>query len=701
MSRNRTVLVTDLSGRIGEGNQGLWVMETRMVSRHEWLFDGRALQSAGASAVGDDRWQGYFLAPAVESATDPAEQALELHVGRTVGDGMYEDVELVNHTQQRVRAVLQLRLDADFAAPQDVQQHRKPHGEVTREWRDGGSRGVRELRFEHRAEHATKHAAQPVRIHRVLALRLENSDSPARRHADGLAFDVDLAPHRVWRARLTYVPTVEGRELQLLDENPGRAPSTLGVSLTTPPLLADVVVAAFDRALEDLAALRLRDLDLPDDAWTVVGGLPNYVAFFGRDTLVVGLQAALVGPELLRGALEHLARTQADRVDDWRDAQPGRMVHELHTDPRSALLYEPHGRYYGDVTSSVLYPVALLAHWFCAADERVLRRHVEPAIRAMAWADSCARKTDGFFRYETRSAQGEKNQGWKDSSEAIVWPDGRRVDDPLGTCEMQSNVYWAKRSLGAVLRVLGRRDEARRLFREARALKHRFQRTFWMEDEGWIGQAVDARGDLVRTVSSDGADCLVSGIVGRRRAERLVERLFAPDVFSGWGIRTLSSQHPAYSPISYQRGSVWPVENAAIAVGLARYGFVAELHRLCRAQFEAAALFDEVRLPELFGGHPRDDEHPFPGLYPRANWPQAWSASAVIAMVNAMLGIAPDVPRKRLIVDPHLPPWLPELTVRGIRVGGATVTLRFVREPGGTTRCSVERLTGELRIVAR
>lgn len=699
MGRNRTVLTADLAGRIRGGEHGLWVMETRMLSRHEWLIDGRPPEPAGASAIDSHTWEGYAIAGCSDGDTKPAEHAVELHVRRDVGDGMLENVEIVNHRQERAIIELRLLAAADFAAPQEVRKGRRQHGQLTRDWRADGVRP--ELRFTYRAEHASPHAPSPARIQRVLAIRVEQSDSPALLDPEGLGFRVTLEPHGTWRGRLAYVATVEGRELPFLRRECVGAAVPLRLDVPSAGHLTRVAAAAFDRALGDLAALRLRDLDLPSGATTVSGGLPSYVAFFGRDALVVGLQASLAGPELLLGALEHLARTQADRFDDWRDAQPGRMVHELHTDPLAALLVEPHGSYYGDVPASVLYPVALWAYWRCTGDLEALRRYVEPAMRAMAWADSCSLNADGFYRYETRSSQGEKNQGWKDSSEAIVWPDGRLVQDPLGTCEMQSNVYCAKRCLGAVLRALDRREEAAHLFRDARALRLRFLQKFWMDDESWIGQAIDARGTLVRSVASDGADCLVSGIIDGPRAARLVQRLFAPDLFSGWGIRTLSSQHPAYNPFSYHRGSVWPVENAAIVAGLARGGFVTEMLRLCRAQLEAAALFDEARLPEVFAGHSRDEEHPFPGLYPRADWPQAWSASAVVAMMQAMLGIVLDAPRKRLVVDPHLPEWLPELTLRGIRVGSATVSLRFAREPSGATAWSIEDLTGAVRVVAR
>jgi glycogen debranching enzyme len=712
-SGNRSVLVTDREGTVDGGDTGLWVYETRMLSRHRWLVRGTAPVSAGASLVGADRWQGYACAPGHEGA-DAAQQAVGLHIARAVGDGLHEDIELVNHTQEPTTLRLTLELDADFAAASETRGPRRQTGRLDRSWRPR----ARELVFDYVTKHAYDHGVERgvARLHRGMVVRVEHAASPPVDTGQGIAFDVVLPPRATWRACLRFVPHIEGRALEVpapcavpgrprSDAREARRESWLaaatGFEATVAPALTSTVLAAIERAKDDLASLRLTDLDLGDQAWTFAGGLPTYLTFFGRDALVASLEASLLGPEMLSGTLTHLARTQADRVDDWRDEQPGRIVHELHTGPLASLEYTPHGRYYGDVTASLLFPVALSALFHRTGDAAEARRHLGPALRALAWADENALGPDGFYRYETRSSQGEKNQGWKDSGDAIVWPDGSQVDAPLGTCEMQAFAFMAKWHLAETLVWLGEREEARRLFREARALKRRFNAKFWMEDEGYLALAIDAHGTPVRTIASDPGHCLMSGIVDRARVAAVGARMFAPDLFSGWGVRTLSSENPAFSPFAYHRGTVWPAENAAFAVGFARYGFVRELHALCKAQFEAAALFDHARLPELFAGHARDESHPFPGLYPKANWPQAWSASAVIAMVNALTGIVPYAPMHTVIVDPHLPEWLPELTVRDLRVGAGSVSLRFSRRPDGATTYSIIDRQGPLHVVRR
>lgn len=292
-----------------------------------------------------------------------------------------------------------------------------------------------------------------------------------------------------------------------------------------------------------------------------------------------------------------------------------------------------------------------------------------------------------------------KNQGWKDSQDAMVYPDGSQVRTPIGTCEMQAFAYAAKRHFSEILWWMGERSEALRLYQESAALKDRFNQHFWMEEEGTFAMGIDNRGELIRSVASDPGHCLLSGIVDEDRVPRLANRMLRKDMFSGWGIRTLSADHPAYNPFSYHRGSVWPVENGSFVLGFARYGLYGEMQQLSRALFEAARLFPHCRLPEVFGGHQRSDDRPFPGLYTKADWPQAWSASAVLTILRALLGLFPYAAANLLILDPHLPDWLPSLTVENLRVGKARVTIEFQRTLEGSTDYRIVRLEGKLHVV--
>lgn len=436
-----------------------------------------------------------------------------------------------------------------------------------------------------------------------------------------------------------------------------------------------------------------------DGGWTLAGGLPVYLAFFGRDALTASWQATLLSTELTIGTLAELAQTQATEQNDWRDAQPGLFVHQMDTAPLAALMYHPLGRYYGALTGPAFYPVALSNLWHWTGDRDLVRRFLDPALKGLAWLDRESKRDNQFYSYQTRSEQGLKNQSWKDSSDSMVYPDGTQVDTPIAACESQAFVYASKVRMSELMWWLDEKEASKKFFDEAMRLRERFNDVYWMEEEGCFGMGLDPKGRLIRSVGSESAHAVAAGIVERGRAERAVNRLFEPDLFSGWGLRTLSSRHPAFNPLSYHRGSVWPAEQAAFCMGLMRYGLHDRLHQLMKAQFEAAALFEYYRLPELFSGHQRDAHHPIPALYPNADSPQAWSASAVLCMIQALLGLFPYAPLHALFIDPHLPEWLPELRLKNLQVGSATVDLSFQRRDDGTTSYHIHNIRGKLHVV--
>jgi glycogen debranching enzyme len=342
--------------------------------------------------------------------------------------------------------------------------------------------------------------------------------------------------------------------------------------------------------------------------------------------------------------------------------------------------------------------VSELWHW--TGDKELVWPFVEPALGGLRWLDEHADfDRDGFYEYQTRSEQGLRNQAWKDSDDAIVHADGSQAAVPIATCEEQGFVFLAKLHLSELLWWLGEKDTARRLYREAGELKKRFNEVFWIEDAGFFAMGLDREKRQIRAIGSNAGHCLATGIVDEPLVQRTADRLLADDMFSGWGIRTLSDRHPAYNPYSYHRGSIWPVEHGSFAVGFMRYGLHDHVERICRAQFEAASLFDFYRLPELFTGHHRDVDHPFPAHYPNANSPQAWSASAVWCLVQSLLGLYPYAPLNLLLLDPHLPAWLPEISIHNLHVGAAVVDLRFWRAKNGESDYEVLDKRGPLHVV--
>jgi glycogen debranching enzyme len=460
-----------------------------------------------------------------------------------------------------------------------------------------------------------------------------------------------------------------------------------------------VAEAILERARDDLASFPL--LEGSADEWLCLqAGVPLYPNFFGRDALTAGWQAGLLDSgAMLDAALRRLGRQQADHDDEWRDAEPGRLPYQCRSGPLARLNLNPYSAYYADFASPLMYVIALANLYAWTGDTRSVDRHWDTARRILEWARTRGdRDGDGYLEYLTRSKMGTKNQGWKDSGDAIVYEDGTPVPAPIAPCEIQGYWYQAQQLMGMLAWVRGERRWARELWRSARDLKRRFNRDFWMEDERFYGLALDPDKRLVRVVTSNVGHCLACGIIDRERLPDVVSRLMAPDMFSGWGIRTLTTRHPAYNPLSYHLGSVWAVENATICFGLRRFGFDAEAARVAEGLFELARTYTGWRIPETLGGYARD-EHPTPGAYPRSNTPQTWNASALPLLVHTLLGLLPYAALNVLVVDPVLPAWLPAVELRGLRVGATVASLRFWRDGHGHSHAEVIEKDGPLHLV--
>ena len=726
VSQGRTVLATERDGFINESPEhGLFAHQTRLLSRYRYLINDQPPRPVALSNVAQHSWLGYyiFLPPGVDTGEpdqgsgqlqDITQQTLELRISRYVGEGIHEDIDLTNFTQQPITFQLKLEIDADFADQAETRGTRQQYGETARQWREID--GAWELVLHYYAGHEYHQQGNigTARIHCGITLSIEQATSPPSYQDENLIFSIKLAPLDTWHVCLNLIPLIDGKTMVPLygcrsftgkhNEYDMRRDIFLSEAtvFTTPEsnTLAPVVIGAIEQAKRDLASLRLYDLDRDERAWTMAAGLPMYVALYGRDVLTAAWQASLVSPDMMRGTLPELATWQGKEVNDWRDEQPGKMLHEAHTGPLAMLNYNPRRRYYGAATTSGFYPVAVSELWHWTGDKELVRTLVDPAMKALRWLDQNADlDNDGFYEYQTRSAQGTAHQGWKDSPDAIVYEDGSQVKAPIATCEEQGFAYLAKLHMSEVLWWLDEKDEAKRLFHEASELKKRFNEAFWMEDEGFFAMGLDAQKRQIKSIGSNAGHCLATAIVDEPLVLRTVSRLIANDLFTGWGIRTLSSQHPAYNPYSYHRGSVWPVENGTFALAFLRYGLHHHVELICRAQFEAAALFDFYRLPELFGGQQRDADHPFPALYPQANSPQAWSASAIFCFVQAMIGLYPYAPLNMLLLDPYLPDWLPEITLNNLRVGNSIITIRFHRAKDGMSDYEILDKRGPLHVL--
>jgi glycogen debranching enzyme len=536
--------------------------------------------------------------------------------------------------------------------------------------------------------------------------------SPARSptkavYANGrLSFEVVLEPGQAWHSCLLYTLADGDHNFAAPTDCIGHSHQSRHAE-TLADWLKNVVqirtsneefYRLFRQALEDMAALRLPIADTDHLVFLPAAGLPWFVAPFGRDSLIVSLQNTLIYPEFARGALEILGSLQATEEDDYRDAEPGKILHEMRYGELAHFKLIPHTPYYGTADATPLYLITLHAAWRATGERGLLERHLETAERCLSWIDRYGdRDGAGFQEYQTRSPAGYENMSWKDSGDSIVYPDGALVKGPKALCELQGYVYDAWTRMAEVYDALGKPDRAQTLRAQASVLFDRFNEAFWDEELGFYAYALDGEKKKVLSVASNAGHCLWSGIVPPERAKKVVERLMAPDMWTGWGIRTLSADHPAFNPYNYQTGSVWPHDNAIIAMGFKFYGFAAETARIAHDISTAASHFLLNQLPELYTAFGRDDTT-FPVQYIGANVPQAWAAGSAFMLTQALLGFLPDAPRNKLYVDPYLPVWLPDLTVQNLRVGRHKLDIRFWREDEQT---AFEVIKGDPKLVER
>ncbi|AGY60046.1 glycogen debranching N-terminal domain-containing protein [Gloeobacter kilaueensis] len=688
-----TFLVTASDGSIDENlAQGFFVRDTRLISYYEITLNRCRLSLLASSTINHHSALYQFTNPEMPSVGGPVKAGqLIISVRRDVAVGMHEDIDIANHASGSVRFQLMLAIRSDFADIFQVKSRQLlVRGQTTTTWDE--------------TTLTTTYSNGSFR--RGIIVLPCSSDAPPRYANGRLIFDIQLEAGRSWHTCIDFTAVADSEQLV-----PARSCSQQ--HRTEANQLRDDFVAhsthlhssnaevnaLYRQALEDMGALRIAVKDNDRHYWMPAAGIPWFVAVFGRDSIIASLQTMAVHPELASGTLLRLAMLQAEAVDDWHDAQPGKILHELRSGELTELGELPYTPYYGTVDATPLWAVTLAESYDWLADRQMLDL-CRPALeRALAWIDRYGDfDGDGFVEYLTHSQQGLRNQGWKDSGDAIVYPDGQLVEPPIALCEVQGYVYDAWRRAAQLFEVWGEADRARKLRSRADALFEAFNERFWMEEEGFYCLGLDRDKQPIRSITSNPGQLLVSSIVPPERAGRVVSRLFAADLWSGWGIRTLSSEHVAYNPISYQRGSVWPHDNAIIAAGLKRYGFDAEVARIAEGIFAAAGYFEAGRMPELFAGIERRADG-FPVPYPEANVPQAWAAGAILLLIRTLLGLRAEASHHRLLVRPVLPDWLNRVQLRNLKVGTASCTLTCWREDE-RTRWQVSDLIGELKVEA-
>jgi glycogen debranching enzyme len=630
-------------------NHGLFLDDTRFLSRWVLTIDGRQPTLLSVDDTSYYRVQ-YFLALAKGAVYIDADVTVTRQ--RSVDGGFHEVLVLNNNGKAPLDLAVHMEAAADFADLFEVKENRSKKGDLYRRaTADRLTLGYRRDEYRHET--------------------VVTSSVPATISDDGLSFNVHLEPHSRWTTdfdvRAIRRPDLESAEgpRARRDWSRPELDNNLRRWIEGAPKVScswDTLERVYRRSLVDLAALRFRSPLLLQSM--PAAGLPWFMAIFGRDSLLTSFQVLPFLPELAATTLQTLATLQSRADDPFRDAEPGKIPHELRFGEMTAFEDAPHSPYYGTADATPLFLILMEEYERWTGDADLVKSLEHEARAAIRWIDQYGdRDGDGYIEYERRNPNGLENQCWKDSGDSIAFADGTLAPTPRATCELQGYAYDARRRAARLAReVWGDPAWAAQLERQAAELKRRFNEDFWLPERNCFALGLDGRKRKIDSLTSNIGHLLWSGIADVGKARHCVDHLMSDALFSGWGVRTMAAGEGAYNPIGYHVGTVWPHDNSFIAWGLRRYGYNSEAARIACAMLEAAEYFG-YRLPEAFGGAPREITK-FPVEYPTACSPQAWASGAPLLLIRALLGL--ESAGGNLIVDPALPAKVQILAVLDI-----------------------------------
>ena len=680
----------DIGGELGN-SEGLYHRDTRILSQFQLLLeDARPLLLSSMTQDDNAVFSADLSNPdlLVDGQIALRREQLHLHRTKFVWSGAcYERLLVRNFSDAALHVRLTFRFASDFADLFEVRgEHRTAHGESSAELTS--DHGVL-LRYEglDRIERATGLTFAPApktlttgRAAYELALKPRETRRIFVRY--GIADDA-----LEWSGRNFYRQMRAARHA--LRESSSRA-----ASVDSSNSVFNEIVR---RSVSDLYMLIT---DTPQGHYPYAG-TPWFSTPFGRDGIITALMTLWVDPSIAKGVLGFLASTQATAVESVRDAEPGKILHEMRHGEMANLREVPFGRYYGSVDSTPLFVLLLGEYFVRTGDIDTVRALWPNAQAALRWIDIYGdRDGDGFVEYYRQTKEGLANQGWKDSHDAIFHSDGRTAEGPIALCEVQAYVYGAKRHGALMAAALGHHDLASSLQAQAVALRQQFEQKFWLEDLSTYALALDGAKQPCRVVSSNAGQVLLTGIASPEHAQRVPDTLLTPAMFSGWGIRTVAMSAARYNPMSYHNGSVWPHDNGLIAMGMARYGHKHAAAQVFGALFDAASYMDLRRLPELFCGFLRR-QHNAPTQYPVACSPQAWASATTLCVLQATLGLELfDGSREVAFYRPVLPEFLDHVHLRNLRLTGGSVDVLLHRH-GNDVAVTVTRREGDVVVVVR
>ncbi len=648
--------LSDGSGNThAESAEGLFLLDSRVLSRWLLQVDGAPIERLAVSQRAP--YEATFVGR-VRPHGQQADSDLVVFRTRHVGDGMREVVSLRNYGEEPQSAVVELWADADFADLFAVKEDRvRVQGKHSRDAAPG----------------ALVFGVETDRINRVTTVEFSE---PAATELGRASWDLTVPANGRMDLCFEVGISIEGRRLQprfrcgTPDEQATPQRRLQRWRSETPTLETDDarLEQAVAAAIDDLGALRIFDPDYPDSA-VIAAGAPWFMTLFGRDALLASWMALIVDPSLAQGVLETLARLQGSERDARTEEEPGRILHEVRFEEAASLALGGGSVYYGTADATPLFVMLMgeLRRWELA-DEAV-ERLLPHADRALGWIEEHGdRDGDGYVEYERSSPDGLANQGWKDSWDGISFADGRLPQPPIALAEVQGYTYAAYLARAYFALESDDRQTYERYRDKAADLRAAFNRDFWLADRGWYAVGLDADKQPIDALASNMGHCLWTGIIDESRAQSVADHLLSPEMFTGFGVRTLGSTMGRYNPVSYHNGSVWPHDSAITAAGLVRYGFVEHGQAVIQALLDAAAAFDG-RLPELFAGFDRA-ELATPAAYPTSCSPQAWAAASPLLLLRVLLRFDPWKSRGRVHLAPVPPPSMRRLALHGLRVGG-------------------------------
>ncbi|MFH1736600.1 MAG: glycogen debranching N-terminal domain-containing protein [Actinomycetota bacterium] len=686
-------LYTNVEGNMPRGNPfglGFYHNDTRFLSTYEIYIEGKKPLLLSSSAGLDYRSFVEQTNPDIhtEDGSRIPQDTLNIRRLRTIKGNLYERIRVKNYNSFPVEVTLQFVIGADFFDIFEVRGLRRMRrGQILKPKFDGRFLSLAYLGLDDKfRQMKIGFGPKPTQIQTgpegaTVSYRLSLKERETK--VINMSFRPFVGTERRQMMSFEAVTSLLHRSYQAWE--------TENTRISTDNELFNAVLERGERDLRQLLT------EMPQGT-TMAAGIPWFVAPFGRDSLIACLQTLILNKRPAYETLKMFAQLQGTVVDGWRDEEPGKIMHEIRRGELASLNEIPHTPYYGTVDATPLYLILAAELFRWTGDGELLSSLNENLDLALNWIDEYG-DADGdlFVEYKRKSPRGLIHQGWKDSGGSVCHKDASPADPPIALAEVQAYVYLAKIRLADVYEHLGYEDKAADLRQTAAALKERFNEVFWIDRDNCVALALDKNKHRVEVVASNAGHCLFGEVVEKKQAKKLVHRLMQPDMFSGWGIRTLSKTAPTYNPMQYHSGTVWPHDNSLVAFGFKKYGFTREANKIATSLFDAALSFPDYRLPELFCGFTRRVPHP-PVGYPVSCAPQAWAAGSVFLLLQGMLGIMPDAPKGVVdIIEPTLPKWLNEVKVSDLRVGGGVLDLVFTRK-GDKTGCAVKRNTTGLEV---